>query len=94
MRLREVRDLSTRAVTQYDVLFSILFGGKPPQAFDPTKFYTTGDVVYYVKEDGTVVIVQANTSGIFPSTAEPNFSQYNLTDSFQDFRGNLHSKNL
>lgn len=80
MRLREVRDLSTRAVTQYDVLFSILFGGKPPQAFDPTKFYTTGDVVYYVKEDGTVVIVQANTSGIFPSTAEPNFSQYNLTD--------------
>lgn len=80
MRIREVRDLSTRAVTQYDVLFSILFGGKPPQAFDPTRFYTTGDVVYYVKEDGTVVIVQANTSGVFPTTAEPNFSQYNLTD--------------
>lgn len=80
MRVREVRDLSTRAVTQYDILFSILFGGKPPQAFDPTKFYTTGDVVYYVKEDGTVSIVQANTSGVFPTTAEPNFSQYNLTD--------------
>lgn len=80
MRLRMVRDLSTRVVTQFDVINQILFGGKPPLAFDPAKYYTTGDIVYVINEDGTMSILQANTSGTFPTAHEPNFSEYNLSD--------------
>ena len=80
MRFRLVRDLSTRVVTQFDVINQILFGGKPPLAFDPAKYYTTGDIVYVINEDGTMSILQANTSGTFPTANEPNFSEYNLSD--------------
>lgn len=80
MRILPIRDLSTRKVTGYDVFIQVLFNGNPPEAFDPSKYYTAGDLVYVVNEDGSLKIMQATISGTFPSATEPNFQEYNLTD--------------
>ena len=80
MRILPIRDLSTRKVTGYDVFIQVLFNGNPPEAFDPSKYYTAGDLVYVIMEDGSLRIMQATVSGTFPSATEPNFQEYNLTD--------------
>ena len=80
MRILPIRDLSTRAVTSYDIFLEVLFNGKPPEAFDPSKNYSPGDLVYTTDENGDIHIWQVINGGTYPNVSEPNFSEYNLMD--------------
>lgn len=80
MRILPIRDLSTRAVTSYDIFLEVLFNGKPPEAFDPSKNYSPGDLVYTTDENGDIHIWQVVNGGTYPNVSEPNFTEYNLMD--------------
>lgn len=83
MRILPIRDLSTRAVTSFDIFLQVLFDGKPPEAFDPSKNYAAGDLVYIIDEHGDIHIYQVTFPGTYPDTNGSGFTDYNLTDVIQ-----------
>lgn len=79
MRILKVRDLESRSITSFDVFIQMLFNGKAPSKFDPNTYYSAGDLVYIVNNDGSITIMQANANGIFSKPTEPNWSEFTLT---------------
>ena len=83
MRILPIRDLSTGAVTSYDIFLEVLFNGKPPEAFDPSRNYSPGDLGYTTDGDGDLHIWQVVNEGTYQNVSEPKFTEESLMDGIE-----------
>ena len=74
MKLIKIQDLSSRPVSNVELMTGYLFGNKFPTQFIPGNQYNAGDYVYEIKSNGSVSVYYCNISGNHQIISQPNFT--------------------
>lgn len=78
VKLIKVRDNQNRPVSGLDLMMTAVFGGSVPREFVSGEYYKAGEHVYYLDDEGELLVYECKLSGTYNRCEDPGFEEWSL----------------